>query len=206
MTLCVAEGDPCGGGNGECCGELICDAGQPEPAGGDSVDIGFCTREAGCELDGTPCPANPRDCCADHCSFGICQPCVPLGQICIADEECCSGEKCVDGICGGMDCLGFGEMCHNGLGTCCSTKCDGLYGCCVVPIDLCSHDVCTESPNPLDPSCPTGLPNEPVVGQCVAAVCEADPYCCCVGWDQTCIGLATSLTECGVACASETGN
>ncbi len=60
------------------------------------------------------------------------------------------------------------------------------------PPPACSHDVCAVG-DYLEASC----------NECSAAVCEADDWCCSIGWDEYCIQLVVSLSSI-CACAPET--
>jgi len=56
----------------------------------------------------------------------------------------------------------------------------------------CTHGVCVAG-SPLAPSCTS----------CTTAICQADPYCCNIAWDATCVGEADSLcnNRCQTSCS-----
>jgi hypothetical protein len=70
--------------------------------------------------------------------------------------------------------------CSNPFQACGNTSGGGGSG-------TCDHPVCEEG-TPLDPSC----------GDCAAAVCAADSFCCNDTWDAICVGQVD--TECAVPC------
>lgn len=149
---------------------------------------------------------------------GLCQPpdavCMPKGYAC-ESEKCCDGLTCRNGECK-PPCVGVDEACSDN-GDCCSGKCEvtqngpvckcaQIY--CELPNDCCSgicvggvctaacatksvcHDECVAGPALVAAdagSCPQ------VDKACLGNVCKADPFCCCVEWDATCVVEAVTL-------------
>jgi hypothetical protein len=57
-------------------------------------------------------------------------PCIQQGNICTEDGECCDGQPCIDGLCGGpQECAEIGEFC-NGASDCCDPTALCLDGIC----------------------------------------------------------------------------
>ncbi len=57
-------------------------------------------------------------------------PCVQQGNMCNEDGECCDGNPCIDGLCGGpQECAEIGELC-NGASDCCDPTALCLDGIC----------------------------------------------------------------------------
>ena len=57
-------------------------------------------------------------------------PCIQQGQMCMEDEDCCNGEPCEDGLCGGpSECADNGELC-NGDADCCDPDAQCVGGIC----------------------------------------------------------------------------
>jgi hypothetical protein len=105
---------------------------------------------------------------------GTCDACA--ADVCAADPYCCDTEwdsMCVseaDTYCGGL--------CGGGSGPTTTSSSSGGGGMC--------HDECV-SGEPLDPSC----------NECVAYICDQDPYCCDTEWDSTCISQVDQYCDPG---------
>jgi len=200
---CIAEADQlCGTdccGNGDCegqtcdacpadCGECVC--------GDDNCEGEDCST---CADDCGVCPSCPHSVCsaAGPLSTNDCrEACV--AQVCAQQASCCGGgnesgwsvpcqelaislcgvDPCVQAVCNAQpSCCssGWNQSCVNQAESLCSTQCN------------CAHSLC-DSGGALSPSC----------DPCVAAVCQADPYCCDSDWDGVCVGEVGSV--CGIVC------
>jgi hypothetical protein len=125
---CGEIGDACGD-DSECCGDSVCGGGlcQPPPPP--------------CALDGAACE-RAVDCCSLVCTEGVCGEgagCVPVGDVCRADSDCCDGgcsiaEGETTGVCTGS-CSAEGEACTT-TSDCCDGIC-GVDGTCQPPIVEC---------------------------------------------------------------------
>jgi hypothetical protein len=96
----------------------------------------------------------------------------------IAATLCPGGDPCVNAVCAQHPqcCSGvWNAFCVAQAQTICQVGCD-----------------CAHAP------CDTGMPLNAMCDPCVAALCEADPYCCTTGWDGICVGEVA--TVCGVVC------
>jgi hypothetical protein len=88
-----------------------------------------------------------------------------------------------------------------GVFSCPDTICQAAENCSTCPADCgecpgpgtdagtstCPHDECT-----------TGLLLPPECGECAAAICSADSFCCSSSWDSICVGEVASV--CGKTC------
>jgi hypothetical protein len=123
---------------------------------------------------GTAADCSAQSCAHPRCTEGTnlfagCDTCVTT--ICAADSYCC--DTAWDSICVGRvlsDC---------GLATCADNG------------SSCPHDVCTTG-SKLVNGCDSAGNN------CVASVCDLDPYCCDVEWDDFC--RSTVEIACGATC------
>ena len=61
------------------------------------------------------------------------------------------------------------------------------------PEPTCAHDAC-EGGEAMSAGC----------DDCIAAVCDLDPYCCETAYDETCVSEAQSIATCGCAAPEET--
>jgi hypothetical protein len=97
-----------------------------------------------CEQDG--------DCCTGICKTGLknkdgkgrCR-CVRKQGACTADENCCKGLPCNDGICGGPTCAppqgactDVSECCNSAIAVCIGTCCMQPGAACAAPADCCA--------------------------------------------------------------------
>jgi len=141
-----------------------------------------------------PC-ANPLQACgktdpgggSGTCDHDVCTEGTPLDPSCSA----CAKEVCAhDGYCCSE---AWDNVCVGEVDQYCATKCGGPDP------DACSPDICTDVNLPAqDPSC----------GDCVAAVCEADPFCCNAGggaWDQYCVDATGEMAACEAQCGGGGG-
>ena len=121
-------------------------------------------------------------CCDDDgcCGSSLCGPdgtcsCIQPGGSCAEQSDCCSGQCNASGVCSGA---------------CEPTSC---------------HGVCQQGA-PMNDSCKCftceGNSNLPfAVDECVGAICDKFPECCCGGWSQTCVQAV--LSECGTFCPTQ---
>ena len=124
------------------------------------------------------------------CGDGIvegCEECDPPGPDCL--DNC---QLPPLGACCNFD--GMNGCAQMSDGACAATKTGEYLGdntdcadCVIIP-EECNKDAgpCDE-PN-ATPGCNIGL--------CCALVCETDPFCCLVEWNQNCVDLAAGLPEC----------
>ncbi len=88
---------------------------------------------------------------------------------------------------------------------CCTVTWDAT---CVAEVaSVCSPDAClVRQPDAGDsgsnacahPTCTVGIVLLPSCHPCAAALCAADPYCCSVAWDATCVSEVPGI--CGAPC------
>src|SRR5262245_45394209 len=90
-----------------------------------SPGIGVPPTES-CGLEFEPCNIG-AECCSGVCAIVACA-CIPTGQSCAHDSECCAGNACVDGLCG-SGCRQDGSRCTENK-ECCSGGCEGEPGNC----------------------------------------------------------------------------
>ena len=137
-----------------------------------------------------PCVLD-QDCCTNECSESSFCSCVPLGQACAESSDCCEAQ-CNGGVCGELQCDPPGTNCTSGA-PCCSGRCEdvtfgaGALQCCG-PVG-CGHDIC-EMGGALDAA--------NCASECITTICAADPFCCCVDWDQACVNRV--LSDCMMVC------
>jgi hypothetical protein len=189
--------DGCGGSCGACSGGTECKLGACVAAGpcgvcpagmtcaGDPAHPGWC-RKAGCDgIDAAgACKDNVVLFCEGgdlyglDCDLGGFAACgwVEGAEVfdCVCVPDCSSGK-----VCGGDGCGGSCGLCTTGLG--CAP--DGRS--CVPFAGSC----CEARPGQ------AGCEDLPVA----ACVCAADPWCCEVEWDATCVALVDS-EMCGQCC------
>ncbi len=143
--------------------------------------------------------------------------------ICSQDPFCCDVEW--DQICADAAI----EQCFAPTGACCvgsdclevtAPECADLGGDYFGDGTACTPDLCAVDPcNPLAGSCfePNGTPGCDEI-DCCQAVCDVDPFCCDVEWDQICVDAANDLClapptgaccidfECFIVTEEECGN
>lgn len=124
----------------------------------------------------------PLEGACDHavCATGAkldstCDPCAT--KLCAADPYCCGVEW--DATCVGEVTSICGQSC-----TITPTAGDTDGG---DASAACAHPICA-SGGALDAAC----------DPCATKLCAADPYCCGVAWDATCVGEVTAI--CGLSC------
>ena len=212
---CVQHGQPCEPER-SCCGqcvesdagELVCSDGSCLPSGyictpGGNECCGFCETASGvckdsCSAPKEPC-TGPDECCSGRCEANgstmgdtVCG-CYENGFGCKEHGECCTG-FCIDDKCG--DCRTGGTCTDATAGECCRgcarnpNNADMEQECCGSVI---CHNPCVQGP-PLAPTCNAA-------SMCIAAVCDAEPSCCCHWWTASCTNLIAEL--CGIQCAED---
>ena len=213
VQACVCDIDPfccavtwdaiCVGG-----AQLDCDA--CPPCGDGLCDEAIFEGCHNCEED---CGVCAGDCCEAGDEAGCDEPLVS-GCVCAQDAYCCAVEwdglcveiatdacelycaSCGDGSCNievGEDCATCPVDCGSPCPTCGDGTCDPDFdedcGTCPLDCGFCEGECCETH---VSPGC-----EDPFATQCV---CDADPYCCDLFWDQTCVEEASDL--CGVVCAT----
>ena len=139
-----------------------------------------------------PC-GNPTQACgktdpgggSGNCDHTVCEVGTALDPSCSA----CAMEVCSnDGFCCNEE---WDQVCVGLVDKFCATSCGGTGGC--------DDDICT------NPALPAQTPS---CGPCVAAVCEADPFCCndvSGAWDQYCVDGAGVNPACEAQCGGGGG-
>lgn len=203
-----------------CC-DLVC---QYDPFCCSSQWDGLCVTIASitCTNLVCPCGSNPASCFSTHSSPG-CNEKLCCYTVCTYDNFCCLvtwDSLCVafanawcstNGAC--IPGAGSCTVPHPTPGcdspaSCCTFVCQIQPQCCTVAWDMecvgLAFAVCLNCGDPAAGSCYTasGSPgcSDPV---CCTSVCDADPFCCVIGWDGACVGLAFAL--CGDPLASCSG-
>ena len=189
---CRGENEKCvttgGTPDEQCCNQVPCVpvAVPPEP---DGKVLGICSS-GNCLPADAPCDALAKEnpCCGDL-------SCDPYKQTCgkgcgTTDASCTAGYECCSGSCGAQGCNCSDGACQRNQ-DCCSKTC--VKGACTPSCSatMQCHDECKVGeamPN-------SGLCSDINVPDCVLQVCKADPYCCCVKWDDLCVDEA--LSKCG---------
>lgn len=176
-------------------------------AGGD-YSLGYSLDTGACGGTGGP---GEGDCCEDNNSPG-CEDADVQECVCGMDAFCCDTEwdntcagiadNSCDADCGGGDSGGGGDCCTVQTGPGCndsdiqSCVCDDDAFCCsdawdVVCVGKVGSLLCGPSCNPDDGEGYCCDPDNPTPGceinSIEMCVCEADSFCCDVGWDQTCV-------------------
>lgn len=177
---------------------------------GSAITLGACTEPAPSTVDDAVCipgsnvfcrcPAGEpgtRRCADDGAAFEEClvAPDTPCGTRVTCEPGTTAPCVCFNGSAGLKEChrdgSSFGECLVDG-GPCPPTVIgQGGMGGDAPVVDPCSHELCETGP-PLDPSC----------GDCHAAVCAVDAYCCETDWDLVCLGIVDA--ECGGLCGGPT--
>jgi len=154
------------------------------------------------------CSACPEDCGACSCGHPVCtagaaldasqclQPCG--AEVCGAMSECC-GEygwtiECTEltlTLCPADTCIT--AVCADDP-TCCS---DGWTASCVALASQ-KDTACAAACDCAHPPCLIGEALVATCDPCVAAACEADPFCCNTFWDSLCASYVQSI--CGAKC------
>ena len=157
-----ASPEACNGGDDDCDGETDeagCDDGDPcttdacvdakcatTPATGACDDGDVCTEGEQC-VEGACAGGSAKDCDdGDPCTDDSCDATkgceqTPAVAGCDDNDACTTGEKCVEGVCGG----GVEKSCDDGV-VCTDDSCDGTTGVCTneISLALCDDgDPCT---------------------------------------------------------------
>jgi hypothetical protein len=142
------------------------------------VFVGACTSS---QRDEAVRLHQPLEACAHAmCATGIalastCDPCA--ASVCAADPYCCVAAW--DATCVGE----VMSICQQSCTAPADAGVDGDSG----STSFCAHALCT-----------TGAALVPTCDPCTTPLCAADPYCCEVAWDTTCVGEVISI--CGKTC------
>lgn len=136
--------------------------------------------------------------------YGVCAPCSNPLQVCgktsgggsgTCDHDVCETGTAMDPSCGAC----AAEVCANDS-YCCETEWDDM---CVGEVDEfcattcggsggCATDICTN----------TELEAQNMAcGDCVEAICTADPFCCNTAWDNYCVEAANLEAACADICS-----
>jgi hypothetical protein len=79
-----------------------------------------------------------------------------------------------------------------------------MFGCCASKANPpCDHGACQVG-EWLTQECDPQLGGVNGADGCIAKICIADPYCCCVGWDQICVEQVAD--QCQLTCPGGTTN
>ena len=160
------------------CGHDICEEGEALDASCGDCAAQICAVDPFCCSSGwdSICVGEVQSVCgqscsAPECAHPLCETGDPLDPAC----DSCAAQICaVDPYC----CSGqWDRICTAQVETVCQGSCEA-------PSPECEHAPCTTG-GPLDPDC----------DECVESVCQADPFCCNVAWDQLCVNAAD--TSCG---------
>jgi len=144
---------------------------------------GECADGETCATCPDDCGACPGDCCVADGTPG-CTDAAVSACVCQTRPACCSTAWNAECVTAAAAC---GAGCSNRCG---DGSCDPEEGCDGCPADCgaCAGDCCT--PHPETRGCGDA--------DVAACVCDLDPYCCRVGWDDLCAGRAR--VDCGEAC------
>jgi hypothetical protein len=165
-VCCKGPADPCVD-DCDCCDDHFCDreSGRCEDCGElKKTRQGPCETTDDCCFEGDICKSIDPTCEGRE---GDSQCCVPVGNECDEDCDCCVPLKCASGVCALQDgCSGTGQAC----------SIPGPDGCCVTG-DVCSTAVCNggvevvccHTSGPCDDDCDCCGPIECVNGVCGGA-------------------------------------
>src|SRR6478735_5542902 len=208
------------------CGDCVANICAVDPFCCESSWDDICVGEVATVCGGT---CDGGECAHDSCEVGealdpaVCGDCV--GNICAVDSFCCTNswdDVCVgevESICGAT--CGGGAECEHGMcetGTPLVSTCDecvgnicaadpfccdsGWDGICVGEVEsICGSTECNAPTECAHDTCVVGGPLDGATcGDCVTAICGADPFCCATQWDSICVGEVGSI--CGGVCAT----
>ncbi|MEO5725644.1 MAG: hypothetical protein ABI134_06955, partial [Byssovorax sp.] len=150
---------------------------------------GHCAARV-CSLEALDC-ATDDQCCSGRCdpSYYFCSaPCSQEGNFCATDLDCCTGTTCNGQICV-AECSR--NLCTTSDDCCDKNPCVGgvCRAECVPPA---THNPCTPG-GPLEATT--------IATACVDTICAADPFCCCVAWDDLCVDVAVKQSSsCAGSC------
>lgn len=176
-----------------------------------SIDCPCGSNPASCFTAHTTPGCNEKLCCYSVCSYDDFCCLVRWDTLCAAHAaaRCSSNGACIPGA-------GSCTVPHSTPGcdspaSCCGLVCAIAPECCVVAWDeLCvatAFQVCLNCGDPASGSCYTasGSPGcaDPI---CCNSVCNADPFCCVIGWDGACVSLAFALCGDPIASCSSAPN
>jgi hypothetical protein len=109
-----------------------------------------------------------------ECAHAVCE----TGQA--LDPDC--SDSCVAAICAADP-------------YCCDVQWDSI---CVDAVDSECGRSCEDAPSCGHSVCTSGAALDAECGFCEATICDADPYCCDVQWDDACVDAVA--TQCGLGC------
>lgn len=211
--ICAGVQKQCSDGNG--CTADICDpatgcAYVPQLVACDDKNV--CTHTDKCNSSGT-CAGTATTCNDNNvCTQDACDSakgCVytPVSIACDDKNGCTQNDKCNNGQCTGtLKSCNDGNSCtidNCSLGNCVHTAAqDGLA--CDDGDDCTKSDACVSGTCKGKLACvPAGCTgsNKPGCGGCgcESCVCDLDPYCCNVKWDNQCVLECTQCGGCGLA-------
>jgi hypothetical protein len=164
---------------------------------------------------GTACPPPPTGACCltgGSCQVGLAGDCAAAGGTYLGDGSGCSASSCEQpGGCGGAnagDCTVANGTPGCDDAACCATVCEADPFCCDTEWDdLCAAqaaELCGKGGgggpcgDPTSGDCSTGNGSPGCAdGDCCTTVCQADPFCCEVEWDDLCADQAAELCDSG---------
>jgi hypothetical protein len=206
--------DECGRPSNEVACELCRDRNDSCGQGNCDVEFSVCKTflmsraQDDCQAEAAPLQAGCDSCyqalaaCASggdnelHCmkTFYSCRTANSIEPVDCADptpEQVCTACSAVRDLCnagGASDCDADFALCSETLDGGCESGGTGGGGGGPVAPPACAQDAC-EIGDVMDPTCDS----------CVAAVCEADAYCCEVAYDEYCVAEAQDTSACGCA-------
>jgi hypothetical protein len=177
-AICVGEVETeCAGSctGGSQCTHNQCTAGEALDASCNSCTAAVCFADPYCcqtEWDSV-CVGEVQTECGGDCGGGGCihDECVQGGPLTSSCSSCASDVCSYDPYCCSTD---WDQQCIDEAESQCGISCGTTSGC--------GHDECLSGPQLADNCSP-----------CVGAICDADPYCCDVAWDQTCVNAVDTV-------------
>ena len=187
--------------------------------------------DCGAEPPPNPCESSTNDCFLPGAGPG-CEDIACCELVCTADPSCCSNSW--DGLCAQFalslcegaptepagcgistnDCFEISTAPGCADAVCCAAVCAADPFCCNFEWDfLCVKGALgTCDPDPV--GCPTATNDcidtsvQPGCADaaCCEAVCSADPACCVITWDLSCVQVAVSLCDLTPACGTSTND
>jgi len=149
---------------------------------GFSLGTALCQRQSCCQAEGAECQSNV-DCCVGNCINGTCggTECLAPGEQCAIDAECCTGQCLADKTCSDAICDPDGFNCAMNE-QCCSGVCQGNV--CTTPSCAADNEPCLAD---ADCCSPDGCDKQ--LGICGAGMCLPAGASCAYAGDKCCGGL-----------------